>query len=559
MKYYVADFETITDPKDCRVWAYAVCAIGDVDNIVYGTCIEDFIDYCQELAPAKIYFHNLGFDGCFILDYLLKHDWHWTDDKNDKYRAIHTCINNFNQVYKIVLNFDNTLVINFIDSLKIIPLSVKDIATSFKLPILKGDLDYEAYREKGHVLTDEEKAYIKNDVQIVAIAMENWIAQGFDKITAGSNALADYKSVLGGHKRFRFIYPMIEQGIDEFLRKSYRGGFVYVNPKYQHKEIGEGIVLDFNSLYPSVMAATDGQILPYGEPVYFDGEYKFNRTYPLWVAEVTCSFEVKEEHIPCIQLKGNFRFRQNEYLTSSQGETTFVTTSIDWKLIEEQYNLYNVKWHGGYMFKANKYQFRKYVEKWTKVKIQSKLDKNMGMYQLAKLMLNSLYGKFGTRIEMTSREPVIVDDVVNYINCEPEIREPVYLPVALFVTAHARYKTITSAQKVYDRFIYADTDSLHLVGTEIPDCFDIDSTKLGYLDHELTFEKAKYLRQKCYIEKEKGKDNMIVHVAGLPKVCHSQVTFDNFHIEAVYQGKLYPHRVSGGVVLVPGQVEIRKS
>lgn len=46
--------------------------------------------------------------------------------------------------------------------------------------------------------------------------------------------------------------------------------------------------------------------------------------------------------------------------------------------------------------------FDKYINKWSKVKVESKLQGNKGMTLIAKLLLNSLYGKFGTspRVEV---------------------------------------------------------------------------------------------------------------------------------------------------------------
>ena len=32
MKKFTADFETNVNEEDCRVWAYAVCQIGNIDN-----------------------------------------------------------------------------------------------------------------------------------------------------------------------------------------------------------------------------------------------------------------------------------------------------------------------------------------------------------------------------------------------------------------------------------------------------------------------------------------------------------------------------------------------
>lgn len=138
------------------------------------------------------------------------------------------------------------------------------------------------------------------------------------------------------------------------------------------------------------------------------------------------------------------------------------------------------------------------------------------MRQIAKLMLNSLYGKFATRTTVYSRRPMLVNDVLRYVDLPPEERDPVYLPAGVFITAWARYKTITTAQSVYDRFIYADTDSVHLIGTDIPDCIDVDAVRLGAWKHESTFYQAKFLRAKCYMEYEEGSDTPTVHVAGMP-------------------------------------------
>ena len=556
---FCADFETTTDLEDCRVWAYAIVNIDEVDEIVYGNDIDDFIQWCEDNAPATVYFHNLAFDGSFIIDYIERKGWKWVEHKKYMKKGNYcTLISDMNQVYSISLSFGKKKVIEFRDSLKIIPLSIADMAKAFKLPIQKGTLDYESYREVGHELTDAEKEYISYDVKIAAMSIKPFIEQGLSKLTAGSNALADFYTILGGHKKFRMFYPYLNELQDTFIRKAYRGGFTYVNPKYQGKKIGEGIVLDVNSLYPSVMYSCDGQLLPIGLPEWYNGEYVYDEEMPLWVGSVSCWFKVKHNHIPCIQLKANKMYKQTEYIKDSGGEVSFITTSVDWELIKNQYDLQCVKFYGGYKFAACDFMFKPYVDKWIKIKNQATIDGNMGLRQIAKLMLNSLYGKFATRIKGYSRKPVMIDDSIHYIDMEEEKRNPVYLPVGVFITAHARYKTVMAAQSVYDRFLYADTDSLHLIGTEFPDNLEIDNVKLGAWKHESTFYKAKFLRAKCYIEYENDCDNPTVHVAGMPKTCHSQVDIDNFEIGAEYDGKLYQHRVKGGIVLVPGKMQIRE-
>lgn len=554
MKTYTADFETTTDIEDCRVWAFAICEVGNVSNVMYGITIEQFIQWCEENANCQLYFHNLAFDGAFIFDYLEKNGWTWQSGMSSNYdKTYTTLIGEANQVYQITLTFSKYRKVRIYDSLKVIPLSVKAMAKAYGLEEGKGELDYEAYREPGHMLTDEEKDYIRRDVQIVAHVLDVFLNEGLTKMTAGANALFWYKKSLGGYNAFRHVYPKIDEIEDKFVRKAYRGGFTYTDPRWACQEVGNGIVLDVNSLYPSVMHDC---ILPIGAGKWFDGKPEKDVRYNLWVACVTFSFKVKPDHIPCLQIKGNMRFGQTEYIRESGLPVTITVTSIDWELINMQYDVSHVRWIGGYKYQSSPNMFIDYVDHWNAEKVKAGEEGNLGKRQIAKLMLNSLYGKFATRLTISGKRPELQEDgVVRYVMMEEEKREPVYLPVGVFITAHARFKTITSAQKCYDRFLYADTDSLHLLGTDYPEGLDIDAFKLGAWKHESSFTRAKFLHAKCYIEEIDGK--LTTHVAGMPANVHDQVSFENFELGAIYHGKLYQKRVDGGIVLVPGDMQIR--
>lgn len=560
MLSFTADFETTTDLDDCRVWAYALCDIDNIDNILYGNSIEDFMNLLDTLPDCRIYFHNMGFDITFMFDYMMKNGWVWDDDRIPRYtKHFTTVISDMNQVYQVKLNFGRGHTVTIWDSLKVIPLSIAEEAKAFGLSMGKGDLDYSEYREVGHELTDEEIDYIRRDVQIDAQALAFMRDYGINKMTIGSCALGDYKKMLGGEKGFRYNFPELTPEDDAFMRKAYRGGFTYVNPKYAGKEVGEGISYDVNSLYPSVMAACDGQLLPYGEPEWFFGKPIEDEGKPLWIARVSCSFKVKPDHIPCIQLKGNMSFMPTEYITDSDGIITMTVTSVDWQLITMQYDVIVDEWHGGYRFKGSTRLFKPYVDKWVEVKNHATETGNKGMRTIAKLMLNSLYGKFATQVKLKSRKPVLKDDIVMYEDLEERERKPVYLPVGCFITAWARYKTITTAQACGDRFVYSDTDSVKVIGLEHPD-IDIDPVRLGAWKDEGHFKRMKAIRAKTYImgfDDGNGGEKLEIHVAGLPSRCHKHVTFDNFKAGATYEGKLYQHRVDGGIVLVEDTFTIK--
>lgn len=587
MRSFVADFETTTNEENCHVWAFACCEVGNIDNVVIGTTIDEFMSWCKSQPDnVKVYFHNLKFDSQFIIYWLFHNGFEHVENDKRASNTFTTLISNKGLYYSIEVIFylkgKKVKKITFQDSLKLIPLSVDAIAKSFKLPIQKLKIDYDAHNNlpEGSPLTTEEKEYIIHDVQIVAHAIDYFYSQGLDKMTIGACALNEYKNLIN-KKNFNNWFPTPKYHED--VKQSYRGGFTYLNPKFAGKVVGNGIVLDVNSLYPSVMYDS---YLPFGTPIFFEGQYKQDDLYPLYTQMLRCQFEIKPGKIPTIQIKKSLFFSGNEYLTSSNDEeVTLCLNSVDLELFFEQYDVYNLEYISGWKFKATKGLFTDYIDKWSNNKIQAKKDGNHGLYLISKLFLNSLYGKFGTDTMIKSKIPYLdkETDVVHYYDSKPEYRDGVYVAMASFITSYARLKTISSAQRITDdynsgkskiQFVYADTDSLHCISDDfsLPEGLDIDSTKLGAWDHEANFGKAKFLRQKCYIENHviseddynKGvqgenafrysKDKnrfyeLKITVAGMPTSCHSQVTFENFNIGAQYGGKLQPKIVKGGTIL----------
>lgn len=566
---YVADFETTTNPNDCRVWGWGFYNICE-DVFEYGDSIDKFFERVFQLPnKSKIYFHNLKFDGEFIFYYLFRKGFTHSTERKLIHKEFSTLISFMGVFYAINIMYKGKEIMIY-DSLKILPLPVKSISKAFNIEQLKGDIDYTLERPIGWKITEEEKEYIKNDVEIVGKALLYFFNQKLDKMTQASNAFKDFKEIIG-KKRFDKLFPVLKY--DKEMRQSYKGGFTYVNPKFQNKEIKKGVVLDVNSLYPSVMYYKK---LPYGEPIYYDGKYEKDKIYDTYIQMFRCNFELKEGYIPTIQLKNNMSFKPTEYVTSSNDvDVTLCLTNVDLELFFEHYDVYNVEWFGGWKFKSTDKLFKDYIDKWIKIKEESTINKNEGLRTLAKLMLNSLYGKFALNPIVKPKIPQYDGELVSYLMGDNEERDPVYIPVATFITSYAREITINSAQKNYDRFIYADTDSLHLEGEELPTNIYIDPVKLGAWDYEAKFTRGRFLRAKSYIEehyllpneyeklKEEKKKNWIynkdhniytqikVTCAGLPHKCHGQITYDNFKSGLVVSGKLQHKRVKGGVVLKP--------
>ena len=395
MKKFTADFETTVDSKNVRVWAYAICEIGNPSNFIYGNNIEDFIKFCSKKENYVLYFHNLKFDGEFIFYYLLSNGYECIKEAKEKRDKTFTClISDMGQFYSIEIYFKvyNSKRVNKVtiyDSLKLLNFSVDQIAKDFNLPIRKLELDYKKEREINHVLTSEEVDYIRNDVEIMARALDIMFKENLTKMTIGACALSNYRTII---KYFNSYYPEVPYEIDTDIRRSYKGGFTYLNPLYQNKVVNNGIVLDVNSLYPSVMYNC---LLPFGTPIYFKGKYKYDSLHPLYVQRISCSFKIKEGKIPTIQIKNNLSFIPNEYLeTSNDDIVTLTLTNVDLELFLEHYDLKNVVYDGGWKFKGIKGLFSEYIDIWSNKKIEAKKDGNSALYRISKLMLNSLYGKF---------------------------------------------------------------------------------------------------------------------------------------------------------------------
>ena len=549
---YTADFETTTNIADCRVWAFGVCEIGNPDMFVCGNTIDDFMKYIEQHTGDKFYFHNLKFDGEFIIHWLLTHNWkHNPDSGKLNKMEFSTLISDKGNFYQMKICFgcrgERRKIVEIIDSLKIIPFSVEVIAKTFGIEEQKLEINYNEYREAGHILTDKEKEYLRHDVVIMAKALDVLFKQGLKQMTQGGNALHDFKQIIT-KKEFERRFP--QPDYDSDLRQSYKGGYTYLKEGYGDRDIGEGIVLDVNSLYPSVMYYSH---LPYGEGKFFEGKYVDDEQYNLYIQMFTCRFKLKEGHLPTIQLKHSLAFVPTEYIKDSgEEDVTLCLTSPDLELFFTHYEVdeSDIDWIAGWKFKSTNLLFRPYIDKWVQVKIDSETHGNKGMRTLAKLMLNALYGKFALNPNVRSKYPYLSDGVVKYELGPRETRDPIYLPVGTFVTAWARYKTITSAQKLYDRFVYADTDSLHLIGLEEPEGIEIHPTKLGAWKHESTFCRARFLRAKCYVEEDMNNKELKITCAGMPKVCHKDVTWGNFHPGSVFSGKLRNKHVEGGIVLV---------
>lgn len=632
--YYACDFETYVPEDDIPneidvetlqtyVWsACGVCLTGDHKPWIRSNMQELFHSIAVDTLSKKhktatCYFHNLKFDGTFILQWLLNNGCkfiHHNDKTADgrswlninlmNTKEFSAIISSMGAYYKIVFKRWG-VTFNIIDSLKLLPFSLDKACKSFKTEHQKTSMNYKGVKSVDS-LTDKDREYIENDVYCLRECLNIMFNEGLTKMTIGGCCMEQYKqSCINEYdRRFPDLYDIElppesdSRNADEYIRRSYRGGWCYCNERIQGQQLENGEVYDANSLYPSVMLFNE---YPVGEPFYIDLRKPYSETWKrrmkdssrfYYFIRFKCKFKLKPGHYPFIQIKGNPCYKGNEMLKSSEivvhgqkynsfrvGNKTFnsivelTLTKTDWILFKESYYINELQLLDMVMFDTEKDIYTDYITKWRDIKIQS--DKDPVKRQVAKLMLNNCYGKTAQSNDSSYKVPYIDDHgILNYYTIEEHNKRGGYIACGSAITSYARNETIRKANANYDNFAYADTDSLHLYdfkGKEPKDVY-IHDTAFGGWKNETSWLRGVFLRQKTYMEyttaedREPCKPFYKICCAGmtksardefLTKLNNLQLSMDDFKIGLTLTQNLKPVQVKGGTLLLNREFKIR--
>lgn len=628
---YVADFETTVfkGQDHTEVWAAAITEIG-TENCAIFHSIDEFMHYVFQMLEDNnimIYFHNLKFDGNFILYWLLcsnlSESAEFDSDgnivkftrksKDMRQNTFKYSISDMGQWYNIVIA-KNYHILEIRDSLKMLPFSVKEIGKSFKTKHKKLEMEYTGFRYAGCTISNEEQEYIKNDVFVVSEAIEQLLKQGHDSMTIGSCCMKEYKRTVG--RGYKDMFPSLEdeklpkniygsENVDEYIRKSYKGGWCYLVEGKENQIFSNGVTADVNSLYPSMMSSESGNRYPIGNPIFWTGAIpnealRKNRYY---FVRFKCRFYIKAGYLPFIQIKGSWFYKSTEMLKTSDVRdkdgnyhkfllkngtliptaVTLTMTCTDFELFLEHYRVEELEILDGCYFKSALGIFDEYITFYKEQKINSTGAKRT----LAKLFLNNLYGKLASNTCSSFKVAYMKEDMTLGFYTQLEYdKKAGYIAAGSAVTSYARNFTIRAAQKNYhgeneSGFIYADTDSIHcdipatqLVGVPI------DDKAFCRWKLESTWDKGVFVRQKTYIEHVVTEDEQPckpyynIKCAGMPQKCkdliiksfqkdetgdlsdeekdfiNKSLTMKDFKVGLSVPGKLLPKRIKGGVLLV---------
>lgn len=582
----------ICTDSDAEIDGHGIPIMSDkpIFKAVYTSLDEFWCKLCE--VPVKyLYFHNLKFDESYFANPLLAHgEISLSNGWKLNIREDTRSMSDKGKLYEITYDLSGPKkkdhrTIKMRDSAKIYNMSLRKLGESFGLA--KGN---EA-TTKG--ITPELLDYCLNDSMILMKAMvfyfnmcrrETKGRKMFGWLTAARTTYElCFMHLEEQYGEDQLAQWFVKDGHPKWLRECYKGASPLMDKSLKCVQLNDVCVLDVNSMYPTQMCQ---QLLPVGRPVPIK-DYEIDY-HPLWVAMCHIEAKVKQGKRACYLVKR----RQNDDVLLDHiewdGLPQFIT-SVDWQMIKENYDVVDVEFKEIWAYEGKRGILEEYIMKWMNIKIDSKKSGDKAMELFSKLMMNSLYGKFGSR---TGEEMESAGYVINEKGALRKVEVPskhrdfkgtdavskygYYLPFATFITAYAR-KMLVDAINVlgWDHVHYTDTDSMHTHNITKEDACDkltsngfmIDKTKLGAFDVENENVLGKYIDNKeyCLFAKTdmvyKGKPVK----AGYPiKAVFAGSTggWEGMHIDSLtLQTKLTQLRsynVRGGVMLMDSEHELGK-
>jgi len=497
----------------------------------------------------KIYIHNLAnFDGVFLLKALAEIGDLKVLMNNEK-------LISFDFHFKPSLFTKNEIVLQFRDSYQILLSSLSKLGNSFKVNTIKtifpykfindNNLNYiglipsinyfdnitndeylnycEEFQNQQWNLRNEAIKYCVNDCKSLfevilkfnKLYFDNFNININEHVTLSSHALRLYRTHFMKEKTIPMIY-----GIDfRCLQASYTGGstdmFIPTNTK---KELV--YAYDVNSLYPFIMANFP---MPIGNKTYFEGDIrKINPdAFGFFNCKITTPTNLKHPILQThVQTKSGLR------TIAALGTYTDMIFSHS---MDNAIKLgYKFEILNGYTFDKG-IIFKDYVEELYKFRLN--YPKTDPMNYIAKLFLNSLYGRLGMKDEFDSiqlitehefskldaKNKLAITDIINlgmkYLikfktnnNKQfDDLNEKDYninVAIASAITSYARDYMSQFKNNPKIKLFYTDTDSIYtnLNPDQMNDLIPgiVNQNELGKLKLESISKKAVFLAPKCY-------------------------------------------------------------
>lgn len=445
--------------------------------------------------------------------------------------------------HSVMIGRDNSIIsisfkgIKMLDSLRIFPMSLRDLAKQFKVETQKGDFDFTKvtqFNVNDEDLKEEVLKYIEGDISSLYECMVKASDHVFNKYCFNLSDIYSASSMAMKHFRTSYLdsegIPLLPKHMTDIISQSYYGGISQV-----YKTRGESLhYYDVNSLYPWAMT----QDMPY-EYLTISHKTKLKDAFGFIYASIYVPESLKYKPLP-IRL-------ENDTIATPSGHIQGVYFSEELKYAESIGCTVIV--HRSYLF-SRKRIFNDYVKDvYSEKKVATGSDRFF-----IKLLLNGLYGFFARTDEKYVALFLPLDEAINQAQIYPAYnlilmdddktallirdvkaskdlcdatdqdyyknldinnrnRTKSNRAIASAITAYSRIRTHQFKDILGDVY-YSDTDSV-ISGNKLSDKYLSDD--LGMMKDEFkgkSIEKGIFISPKLYGLKVNGKE--IIKARGVP-------------------------------------------
>lgn len=531
------------------------------DKYFHGTDLKDYFSKIKNEIQKNvyIYFHNLSWDGDFILKWLSKNGF-TAVNQCDFSKPFQFCFfRSLSKIYAIKValpsGFKKPQIITFKCSYLLLNASINDLGNGLGLS------KFENFDEKLYDLEPQKdinnypKAYVnyaKRDTEIARRSFLNFSNEinNFlkkqpahfkkfnwkDEYTIGAISYELQRLYLLKNYKFKYAYKI---SMDDYLIADnfYFGGFTQFNPKIQNETVKckKGHSFDINSAHPFSMTKLlpisklhnlKTEPIPKNKQVLEYLEIKVKRAYAI------------QDVLPClinwpkVNKEFGVSFSNQRYSFQLDNFTCYYLKQ-EWELLQHFYKFEGIKIINHYWAFAD-YPLKQFTNDLYKFKIFHKKQKNKAMEHCYKILLNSAYGKHATRIKFgdfyickdkDEWEQYQNEEILKFRKKDYEILHShftfdlpgVYaLPILKvndpkFLSNKLMAATITAWSRIYllegilklglKNFLYCDTDSVYVSNVEKNIKIKLDDYELGAWKQEQA-EPFKYFYvqgSKCYV------------------------------------------------------------
>lgn len=461
----------------------------------------------KDRSIKNVYFHNFSrFDGLILLKYFAT--------RGEKYR-INPLMRN-HRLYELKVYRGKRLLFSIRDSLTLLPGSLNSLARNL-CPHLgsKGSIPHDQVRLSNLMnLRYELLEYMKQDIRLLGgvmlkaqeIYFEEYKIDIVKKFTVSSLAMTIYRTHFYNPKTFPIHIP--NRNEDTFIRRGDYGGH---SDSYLPK--GKDLkYYDVNSLYPYIMKTFP---MPCGRPVWHGNleDRDLDNLFGYFEAHIVCPPERIRPFLP-------YRDPKTKTIQFPTGEFVGVYFSEELKYAREIG--YQVTLLSGYSFKEMNSPFEEFVKTSYDKRQAAKREGNDAMSYTYKILMNSLYGRFGISPDCSITEVCDFDRyqfllkntnftsadklsehnyILTYLTNSGDVSDSDWsapriaaVQMAAAITAWARIYMHPYISR-HDCY-YTDTDSV-VLGSPLPEDV-ISSTELGMFKLEYNVMGRKMAIQRIY-------------------------------------------------------------